>query len=123
MLAVVPTESSAFIPSFMDAWSLYPRKVARKAAEKAWQKLNSEQRVEAVIALSKWRSVWISRGELDFVPHFSTWLNGERWTDELPTDCAPNHASHVMREVKTEPEAPRVVPQHVIDMIARMKAK
>jgi len=123
MLAVVPSAENVFIPSFADFWSLYPRRVARKDAERAWQRLSADERIDATIAISKWRAVWVARGEMQYVPHASSWLRGERWEDELPTDCAPNHASHVMREVKTEPEAPRVVPQHVIDMIARMKAK
>ena len=123
MLAVVPSETNVFIPSFADFWTLYPRRVARKEAERAWQRLSAAERIDATIAISKWRAVWVARGEMHYVPHASTWLNGARWDDELPNDAAPNHASHVMREVKTEPEAPRVVPQHVIDMIARMKAK
>lgn len=123
MLAVVPSETNVFIPSFADFWTLYPKRVARKEAERAWQRLSAAERIDATIAISKWRAVWIARGEMQYVPNGATWLNGARWEDELPVDAVAGHASHVLREVKTEPDAPRVIPEHVKEMIARLRQK
>lgn len=65
-------------------WELYPRKVARLDARKQWNRLSSVECAAAITALTIWRSVWMDRGELQFVPHAATWLHGERWEDELP---------------------------------------
>src|SRR6185312_6675573 len=123
MLAVVPSAENVFIPSFADFWSLYPRRVARKDAERAWQRLSADERIDATIAISKWRAVWIARGEMQYVPHCSTWLNVQRWEDELPNDAMPNHASHVIRDASKPAEVPRIVPDDIKALIARMKTK
>ena len=69
---------------FSDAWNLYPRKVCRKDAEKAWLKLTPEQKFAVIHALPVHARYWAMTGTAkEYMPHFSTWLNGERWTDEI----------------------------------------
>lgn len=69
---------------FEDFWKLYPRKVARKDAEKAWNKLTAEQKFVALHSLPIHVRYWESAGRSkETIPHCATWLNGERWTDEL----------------------------------------
>lgn len=62
-------------------WRAYPRKVGKGAALKAWnaaiRKADPERIVEGVE-----RYPWPD--DPSFVPHASTWLNGQRWEDELP---------------------------------------
>lgn len=70
---------------FALAYSEYPRHVARKAAEKAWSKIepNEEMFAELLKAiLIQKRTIWLGK-DLQYVPHFATWLNGERWLDEV----------------------------------------
>ena len=81
--------------TFDDFWTLYPKRIARLDAVKAWAKLSDAERMDALVALVKWRRVWLARDEMQFVPHAATWLRGARWEDELPSDSMPLHASHV----------------------------
>lgn len=73
-------------PRFDEWYALYPRKVARKAAEKAWAKLApSDALVEQIMAgLRAQLPAWARKpkSERQFIPHPSTWLNQMRWLDE-----------------------------------------
>ena len=69
---------------FDEFWSLYPRKIAKAAARKAWCKLSAEQQLMAAKAIDTHCQYWKAKEtELEFIPHASTWLNGERYEDEL----------------------------------------
>jgi len=69
---------------FDEFWSLYPRKVNKAVARKAWAKLSAEQQLMAAKAISAHCEYWKSKEtELEFVPHASSWLNAERWEDEI----------------------------------------
>jgi hypothetical protein len=69
---------------FDEFWSLYPRKVAKAAARKAWAKLSAEQQLMAAKAISAHCEYWKSKEtELEYIPHCSSWLNGERYEDEV----------------------------------------
>ena len=68
---------------FDDLWKIYPKKVgkgtARKALEKALAK-ETEHKIQHSLAL--FIRAWGSQDK-KFMPHLATWLNGERWDDEL----------------------------------------
>jgi hypothetical protein len=69
---------------FNEFWSLYPRKIAKATARKAWQKLSAKQQLMAAKAIDTHCQYWRAKEtELEFIPHASTWLNQERWEDEL----------------------------------------
>jgi len=69
---------------FDEFWSLYPRKIAKAVARKAWQRLSEEQQLMAAKAIDEHCQYWSAKEtELDFIPHPATWLNQERWEDEL----------------------------------------
>ena len=68
--------------TFDDFWAVYPRRVAKLAASKAWAKLTSADQIAACQALPVHRALWSERS-LEHVPHAATWLNGRRWEDEL----------------------------------------
>lgn len=106
--------------TFDTLWSLYPKRVAKKDAERAWAKLSEADKALAITALVDWARVWRARGEMQYVPHCSTWLNGERFHDELPQDCAPRHASHV--PAKPKDDAPKgEIPDKVREALAKFK--
>ena len=70
--------------TFAQFWAAYPRRVAKKDAEKAWMKLTEGQRFEAMQWLPLHIRYWQVAGRTkETTPHPATWLNGERWTDEL----------------------------------------
>ena len=69
---------------FDEFWAAYPRKVAKAVARKAFSRLTEQQQLDACKAIANHVSYWkIKETELEFIPHPSTWLNGERWEDEL----------------------------------------
>ncbi len=73
--------------SFAAFYALYPRKVARKAAEKAWARCaTSPELIEQIIAGLKAQLPRMCKKEKQFIPHPATWLNQERWQDELWMD-------------------------------------
>lgn len=80
------TESNPDSPvvSFESFWTAYPKKRARKDAEKAWARIDPKHYPEILSALSRHRTSddWLREGGR-FIPHAATYLNGERWTDEL----------------------------------------
>jgi len=69
---------------FDEFWSLYPRKIAKANARKAWAKLSAEQQLLAAKAINTHCEYWKAKEtELEFIPHASSWLNGERYFDEI----------------------------------------
>lgn len=79
------TRSRRTAPGFDQFWEAYPRKTARLAALKAWLKLapDVELQVEILAAIARQKTwpQWLKDDGL-YIPHASTWLNNERWTDE-----------------------------------------
>jgi len=71
-------------------WGAYPKKVARKDAEKRWKRLSETEQRAALEALPRHVKAWQGR-ETQYIPHASTWLNQARWEDELE-DARPTVA-------------------------------
>lgn len=74
-----------YAPGFDEFWKAYPKKVAKTAAQKAWDKLKPDQSLQetilqAVNAAKNSRSWTKDNGQ--YIPHPATWLNGRRWEDE-----------------------------------------
>ena len=70
--------------NFIDWYKLYPRKMARKDAEKAWNKLTDDEQEEAMEALPNHIKYWqLKNTEKEFISYPASWLNGFRFQDEL----------------------------------------
>ena len=107
-------------PDFSDFWLMYPRRVARKDAVRAWCRLSSAEQVAALTGLVGWRREWLRRDELQYVPHPATWLNGARWEDELPVTATSSHASH--QPASSTPLPARTgMPEHVRELLRRLR--
>ncbi|BDM23643.1 pyocin large subunit-like protein [Pseudomonas sp. LRP2-20] len=82
-----PSSSSDDGDLFARFWKLYPRKVGKANAEKAWGKLKVDaelfERMASALAAWAVSPDWMKDGG-QFIPHPATWLNGKRWDDELP---------------------------------------
>jgi hypothetical protein len=65
-------------------WSVYPKKKARDAAKRAWNKRRPDQALlDTIIAAVRAQACsddWIREGGR-FIPYPATWLNQARWTD------------------------------------------
>lgn len=78
---------------FADFWAIYPKRVAKKDAEKAWARLTPDQRFAAINALPVHVRYWLAAGTAkEYLPHPATWLWGHRWEDELEMPEAPEQA-------------------------------
>jgi hypothetical protein len=77
--------SSASADGFDRFWAAYPRKVQKKAALKAWQKLApGAEMVKAILVTLEAQKRCGQWQDRKFIPYPASWLNGERWEDELP---------------------------------------
>lgn len=73
---------------FKAFWDVYPNRSARQNAVNAWAKLDPDEQLQGVIvkavsAQAKGDGWQKNAGQ--FVPLPATWLNGKRWTDEIPS--------------------------------------
>lgn len=70
-------------PDFVRFWEIYPRKVAKPAAFKAWRTQVSRGVDPTLIQLAARRYAEDRRGQdPKFTAHPATWLNGERFNDQ-----------------------------------------
>ena len=85
----IPLEDNLKEPSlasdgFEEWWSVYPRKIAKPNALRAYQVALKKTTSDVLLStVGKLAGEWSgrSREELKFCPHPATWLNGERWND------------------------------------------
>ncbi len=75
-----------YMVNFSIFWSAYPKKQAKGKAESAFKKLNPDETLMATImsAIEKAKKSesWL-KDNGKFIPHPATWLNGQRWEDEV----------------------------------------
>ncbi len=76
------TNATPGTSSFDDFWKIWPRKVARKAAEKAWRSAVKRSPYETIIAAAASYAASREGKDQTFTAHASTWLNGDRWEDQ-----------------------------------------
>jgi len=69
---------------FNEFYDVYPRKQQRKAAEKAWQKNKLDSKADEIIKKVKEQIADDVQWQTNqFVPLPATYLNNERWLDEI----------------------------------------
>ncbi len=87
-----PKIEPSYVGAFADFWSAYPKKVAKRNAEKAWNKIEPDSDLIANIinSLSTQSKTpqWLKDGGA-YIPNAATWLNARRWEDELPRSEQP----------------------------------
>lgn len=76
---------------FENFWSQYPKKVGKLTAKRSWEKLSLDNQQKALEAIVEHRKYWAAKGtDWEFIPHASTWLNQERFEDELVIEQKEN---------------------------------
>jgi hypothetical protein len=69
---------------FETFWALYPRRVAKKAAQKIWSRMTQQEQEDCIEALPNHIAYWkLKQTEMDFICHPKTFLSQGRWEDEL----------------------------------------
>ena len=80
---VLPSEDQRGSDLFASFWKIYPRRVARGAALKAWKRATGAGADPETIIRGAVRYAAERHGEPDrWTKHPATWLNGECWTDD-----------------------------------------
>lgn len=76
-------------------WAVYPRKVGKGDAKKAFAKVKAPVSVLiSAVNTQKQSQQWL-KDNGQYIPNPATWLNQGRWEDELPTnDAAKGVVAH-----------------------------
>jgi len=81
-------EKKKRVSLFDKFWEVYPRKVAKEPALKAWNKLRPDEALleTMLLAIQKAKNTheW-QKDEGQYIPHPATWLNQRRWEDVIET--------------------------------------
>jgi hypothetical protein len=65
-------------------WDLYPRKVAKRVAQRKFEALRLDEQKLALEALPNHIKYWKTKNtEMDFIPHAATWIGQFRFEDEI----------------------------------------
>lgn len=79
-------KNNIYICSFETFWKQYPKKVAKKKVEQKYNQLaTSKQKEEEILqGLKSYTEKWrIEKTNLTYIPNPLTWLNQERWNDDV----------------------------------------
>ena len=81
----------AFIEEFERFWTLYPKKVGKKLARKAFRNAQDRPRIDDLLAAVERakRSPQWAKENGQFIPHPATWLNRGQWAD-VPVEAKPS---------------------------------
>ncbi len=72
---------------FEEFWAIYPHKVAKLAAQRAWKNLPVDVTMEQILSgLERYKKF---KPESQSFCHAATWLNGERWDDVWRVESKP----------------------------------
>lgn len=107
-----------------DEWyALYPHKVGRGAALKAYRAARKKTgKGELLDAVKRFSAAKARDGtEKRFIPHPATWLNGERWADEAPAPQANSHAGVIQQARPGEYQARDPADFDLDDWVVRIR--
>lgn len=67
-------------------WDTYPRKIGKTNAKNKFLKIKRELLEKIMSSLKNYILTEQWSKDTQFIPHPTTWLNGERWNDEIVTN-------------------------------------
>lgn len=76
-------DSKSQVDQFAEFWSIYPRKVAKPNALKAWKKALRSASPEQIISGAERYAKLMTGKDAEYIAHPATWINGARWEDEI----------------------------------------
>jgi len=81
----VKVKDNTIYMRFENLWSVYPKKKSKWQAEKAFSKINPDDKLLEIMLSSlekaKQSKEW-KKNSGEFIPHLATWLNAKGWEDE-----------------------------------------
>lgn len=69
---------------FEQFYSRYPRKEAKRDAEKAWRQVQGDRHADAILAALDWQVPLLLQRERQYRKLPATWLRAGCWEDENP---------------------------------------
>lgn len=92
---------------FEKAYSHWPKKTERAKSFEKFKKVAAERGLDVITAdVIRFGDAYARSTEKQFVPALVVWLNGKRWTDELPGAEKPKHDGYYV-ERPPAPEGKR----------------
>lgn len=80
----IPPKSPSAGDAFERFWSVYPRKIGKQSAKRAFERVKVPlETLVTAVERQKCSDQW-TQNNGQFIPHPATWLNQGRWDDELP---------------------------------------
>lgn len=110
--------------AFDEFWAIYPRKVKKPSALKAFKAALKKATAAQITAGAKaYADHCKKKGtEAGFIAHASSWLNDERWNDEIPGQIRPSGNGEA-DELEREADAEFRSGNHAQAAVLRMKAQ
>lgn len=94
--------------AFEEFWKVYPRKVGKDAAKKAFVKAHAQANGDVVLGAQRYANDPNLPADKNFIPHPATWLNAGRWDDE-PLPYREKTAEEKAAWAKAENERRRAI--------------
>jgi len=70
--------------SFDELWGMYPRKVAKRVAQKSFERLTQAEQALALAVMPNHIAYWKANDtQLIYIPHLASWLNAYRFEDQI----------------------------------------
>ena len=103
--ASAPPDQSMPSEQFETLWTLWPRKVNKKRAIDAFKAAMNRADFDTIrIGVEQASTFYAEKGtEQRLIPHFTTWLRGDRWTDDIQSERRKNLPQAQERERLLEP--------------------
>lgn len=102
-----PPVSVSLSEGFSSFWDIYPRKENKKKAEQVWRTHQLYRYADTIIADVEARKVkhrpWLE----GFIPHATTYLNGERWNDAIDESTRTGNGTNRKAGGQSAPERVR----------------
>jgi hypothetical protein len=87
---------------FEEWWKIYPKKVKKADAKKKWKLKKLDAKADTLIADVANRIANDSQWADGYIPHPTTYLNGERWEDEISVDSTKklSYAENLAKDMR-----------------------
>lgn len=89
LFAEPDSEPTALVVSFDGFWRVYPRRVDKGHARKAYAAATKRATPDRLLEGARQFATSVAGKDPKFIPHAATWLNGDRWLDEPESAVAP----------------------------------
>jgi hypothetical protein len=88
------------ISEFEMVWSLYKKKGNKQSSATAFQKLRRDEKDLMIEFIPKFIKNHEDSDKMEYLPHFTTFINRKRWNDELPYE--------VKKQLEFVPNKPKI---------------